>query len=548
MNHETIWIVEHQSEIASILAFTLEEMGHTVYVMESGGEVLSSQQPQPALVLVDLHLPGLTGKDLLVALRSRGITAPVIVLAQQGEPEDIVDAFRLGAADYLTLPVRDAQLVAAVNRVLTQYNATQERDALLRQVQQANQTLERRIRDQQTIAALGKAVVSTTDTHVLFQKIIDGGVYVSQAQIGWLMLRHANRSVMVLAAHRGLPQPLHTWLHRPWDDGISLQVARYGKPLTLRGKAISQLQEIRDIGKSLLAVPLIAGKDDIAGVLVMLRKEALPFSEHDQAMLSAVADYAAISIINARMMRVLDERAHRLQRMTRVIKLSEQTKAALLKNTSMALREPLTSALGYTEMVLEEQLGALNNEQTQALTIIQEKIAMTAQVAEHLSSISDRDPTAENEAINLQAVVTRVLEQQQKIAQSLGLSFKTIFHGRSDTLHFTPAHLERVIEAIIVNVFHLAPPGSQLLIETNETSDKHLVLSIRSKTEMLTTEQAARLTRLETQGVVQRHSRFSGISIELLLAKEISAFYGAELQVKTETRQEIEFRLLFAPQ
>ncbi len=547
MNHEIIWIVEQQSEIASMLAFTLEEIGHTVYVMESGGAALSSQQPQPALVLADLHLPGLTGKDLLVALRSRGITAPVIVLAQQGEPEDIVQAFRLGAADYLTLPVRDAQLVAAVNRVLEQHSATRERDALLRQVQQTNQTLERRIRDQQTIAALGKAVVSTTDTHVLFQKIVDGGVYVSQAQIGWLMLQHANHSAMVLASHHGLPQPLNTRLHRHWDDGISLQVARLGQPLTLSGKAISQLQKIKNIGKSLLAVPLMAGKDDIAGVLVMLRNEALPFSEHDQAMLSAVADYAAISIINARMMRVLDERALRLQRMARVIKLSEQIKASLLKNTSMALREPLTSALGYTEMVLEEQLGALNNEQTQALTIIQEKIAVTSQVAEHLTSISDRDP-AENKDANLQAIVTRVLEQQQKIAQSLDLSFKTIFDGRSDTWHFTPTHLERVLEAIVVKVFNLAPPGSQLLIETNETSDKRLVLSVRSQTERLTTKQATRLTRFETQGLVQRHSRFSGISIELLLAKEICAFYGAELQVKTETHQGIEFRLLFAPQ
>ncbi len=548
MNHEIIWIVEHQSEIASMLAFTLEEIGHTVYVMESGGAALSSQQPQPALVLADLHLPGLTGKDLLVALRSRGITAPVIVLAQQGEPEDIVQAFRLGAADYLTLPVRDAQLVAAVNRVLEQHSATRERDALLRQVQQTNQTLERRISDQQTIASLGKAVVSTTDTHVLFQKVVDGGVYVSQAQIGWLMLQHANHSVMVLAAHHGLPQDLHTWLHRPWDDGISLQVARHGKPLALSGEAISQLQKIKNIGKSLLAVPLIAREDDVAGVLVMLRKEALPFSEHDQAMLSAVADYAAISIINARMMRVLDERARRLQRMAKVIKLSEQIKASLLKNTSMALREPLTSALGYTDMVLEEQLGALNNEQTQALSIIQAKIAVTSQVAEHLTSVSDRDPTAENKVANLQAVVTHVLEQQQKIAQSLGISFKTIFDGRSDTLHFTPTHLERVIEAIIVNAFNLAPSGSQLLIETNETSDKRLFLSVRSQTERLTTEQVTRLTRFETQGLVQRHSRFSGISIELSLAKEICAFYETELQIKTGTHQEIEFRLLFAPQ
>ncbi|GAB4520940.1 MAG: hypothetical protein Fur0018_00990 [Anaerolineales bacterium] len=546
MRNETIWIVEHQPEIASSLALTIEDMGYTARIMESGGAALSASSPAPALILADLHLPGLTGKDLLVALKSQGILAPVIILSPREEPGDIIQAFRLGAADYLTLPVREAELVSTVTRVMEQHGASQERDSLLQQVQQANERLQRQIQDQQVIAALGKAVVATTDTHLLFQKIVDGAVHLCQADVGWLMVKHAENRLMVLAAFHGRPELLRPWLHRPWNDNVSLYVERQGKTLALNGKSLGAFALLKNIGQALLAAPLIIGSNEVSGVLVMLRTADIPFTEHDQARISAVADYAAIAMLNARMMLVLNERARRLERMTHSIKLSEHTKSSLLRNISMALREPLTSALGYSEMLLEEQLGALNKEQTQAMMIVRDKLAITSSVAEHLTAISDQDPTSERDEANLQAIIQRVWENQQDIAQHLELHLETAFHGRSDLLKFNPSHLERVIEAVLVNAFSLAPRGAHLLLETTATPEDRLCFSLRGQVTPLTTAQVKRLTHLDTQGLVQRQSYFTGISIGLSLAKEIAAFYGAELQVLTEQRDQIEFRLLFA--
>jgi GAF domain-containing protein len=68
------------------------------------------------------------------------------------------------------------------------------------------------------------------------------------------------------------------------------------------------------LGKAALVVP-IKVRDQAMGVICVARQEHRPFSERNQAMLEAVADYASISLVNARLFMALETRAQRLQRM-----------------------------------------------------------------------------------------------------------------------------------------------------------------------------------------------------------------------------------------
>ena len=77
-------------------------------------------QQAPDLVVADLILPGLSGKDLLVAFNSPEMQVPVIVLARKGQENDVIQAFRLGAVDYLLSAYREAEVATAVERVLKQ--------------------------------------------------------------------------------------------------------------------------------------------------------------------------------------------------------------------------------------------------------------------------------------------------------------------------------------------------------------------------------------------------------------------------------------------
>jgi two-component system NtrC family sensor kinase len=183
---ERVLLVENDPEISDLIARqTLQPLGYKVEVV--GGAAPAIQEAVrfvPDVILANLNLPGLSGKDLLVALSSQGLDVPIIVIAHKGMEGDVIQAFRLGAADYLGWPVREAEVVAAVERVLKQVRAKRERETLARQLKQTNQELQRRVRELTTIFAIGKAVTSITDPRILLEKIVEGAVYVTEADSG----------------------------------------------------------------------------------------------------------------------------------------------------------------------------------------------------------------------------------------------------------------------------------------------------------------------------------------------------------------------------
>ena len=84
----------------------------------------------PDLIIADLNLPGLSAKDLLVALAAQGVNTPLLVIANKGQEQEIIQAFRLGAADYLLWPARDAEVLSVVERVLGRVHETCDRQRL----------------------------------------------------------------------------------------------------------------------------------------------------------------------------------------------------------------------------------------------------------------------------------------------------------------------------------------------------------------------------------------------------------------------------------
>lgn len=311
--HERVLIVDEDPEVLDLLARqVLEPMGYELSsANDAGSAIQQSLNFSPDLIIASLTLPGLSGKDLLVALRSQGMEVPMLVMAPEGMEADAIQAFRLGARDYLVKPLREAEAVAAVERALNEIRLRRERKQLAGQLAESNRKLERRVRELTTIYGIGKAVTSTTNRDQLFSKIIEGSLYVTEADMGWILLSEEEGDERILAAQRGLPPEFIGRLHEPWDDGVSSLVVLSGESLRIQGEALSQFKVAR-IGRAALIVP-IKVRDQAIGVICAARKDSRPFSDRNQAMLEAVADYASISIVNARLFKALEERAEKLE-------------------------------------------------------------------------------------------------------------------------------------------------------------------------------------------------------------------------------------------
>jgi DNA-binding response OmpR family regulator len=114
-----VLIVEDNADLAYGLRNNLEIEGYEVDVADDGRAGLDIlQRRTPALVVLDLMLPGMDGFRVLRTLRERGHALPVLVLTARGEEADKVRALRMGADDYITKPFGLLELLARVEALL----------------------------------------------------------------------------------------------------------------------------------------------------------------------------------------------------------------------------------------------------------------------------------------------------------------------------------------------------------------------------------------------------------------------------------------------
>jgi two-component system alkaline phosphatase synthesis response regulator PhoP len=114
----TILIVDDEPKITRLGADYLERSGFTVSVAHDGGEALMrARTERPALVVLDLGLPGLDGLDVTRQLRRDG-DVPILMLTARDDETDRIIGLELGADDYVTKPFSPRELVARVRAIL----------------------------------------------------------------------------------------------------------------------------------------------------------------------------------------------------------------------------------------------------------------------------------------------------------------------------------------------------------------------------------------------------------------------------------------------
>ncbi len=133
-----VLLIEDHADVADLYQLKLQLEGYRVAVARTGAAGLAlANSLRPDLVLLDLHLPGMDGLDLLARLRAQDETrgTPVVVITEDDNPELMSAAEELGTSGYiikaLTLPKRLAEVVSTA---LTQ----RDRSATLRANRQAS--------------------------------------------------------------------------------------------------------------------------------------------------------------------------------------------------------------------------------------------------------------------------------------------------------------------------------------------------------------------------------------------------------------------------
>jgi DNA-binding response OmpR family regulator len=364
---EQILIVESDPDISDLIARqALKPLGYNVSVVEEAASAIKrAVQTQPDLIIANLNLPGLSGKDLLAALSSQNVSSPLVVVAEKGQEQDVIQAFRLGAVDALFWPARDAEVVRVVERALQQTREARARQKLGRQLDTTHQELDTKLRQLTTMLAIGKAVISITDQRVLFDRILEGAQLVSQADMAWLMLRDDNTKAFLLRAYRNLPPAWAKKLNQPLDDGVSALVTLSGESLTIHGTPLDKFK-VASLGKAAAVLPIKA-QNEVIGLLVVVWKTDREPDKIVLTLLEAAADFASISLVNARLFRAIEETKG-------AAKSTEKSRNAVVEALRVSIREEMRVSLYPLEALISGQPGPLTREQEQALKTIQNSL------------------------------------------------------------------------------------------------------------------------------------------------------------------------------
>ena len=125
-------VCEDDPGIRRVVLEALRIAGHDAVVAHDGGEALSQFAEDDAIdvVVLDIGLPDADGRDVCLALRSAGQTAPVLFLTALGSVHDKLSGFSVGADDYLAKPFDVKELLARIDVLARRGRDVRDRPAV----------------------------------------------------------------------------------------------------------------------------------------------------------------------------------------------------------------------------------------------------------------------------------------------------------------------------------------------------------------------------------------------------------------------------------
>jgi FixJ family two-component response regulator len=117
-----IFVVDDDPGIRETLSMVLSLGGYQVICFADGAALLAVARTQtPACILLDVHIPGKSGLDILKELRGEDYPAPIFMISGQGDITMAVSAIKNGALDFIEKPFRGSEIVARLDEAIDAY-------------------------------------------------------------------------------------------------------------------------------------------------------------------------------------------------------------------------------------------------------------------------------------------------------------------------------------------------------------------------------------------------------------------------------------------
>lgn len=352
----TIYVIDGDNDERELLVESaLKPFGYTVKDTGDGNEGLQMVLKQvPDVLLLDLKPDGLSGTDFLIAIQAQAIAIPVIVIAPQGGERDALQAFRLGARDYLVRPVRETEMIQAVERALKDVRFQRERDSLVSEVQHADAEANQRLKELKTLMSIGKAVSALDTLDEIFERVIRAATQLTGADAVGFFIRNESDQ-LIFRAGENLTREIQEKLNKPVEDDLAALVLRSQETYLASGEGLRKYRPTMSNATSVIYAPLVV--HERAFGLLWVASTGPSFAAHLKDVVSALADYAAIAIFNVRLMGQMRERTAQQQKAEK--EAGKPGDITGLSGALRAIRAPVTEVLTNMTLFKTGEMGPL---------------------------------------------------------------------------------------------------------------------------------------------------------------------------------------------
>ena len=312
MARETILVIDADAERQQLLVDdVIAPAGYRHLEADSGAQGLRlASEARADAVILNADLPGEDGWTILKQLRRLDESLPVIFTSSDPSAEPAVRAFRLGAFDYFVAPLSAGEVRERLTQALDRSPSQAEpSETLMERLMETNRQLQRHLQELNTVYEIGRSVTSVLDLDQVLNRVVEAGVYMAEAEEGLLLLLDSQGSDLYLRAATGVEEDLGRNLRVRVADSAAGRAIRSDRPVLISGETAKISTGY--LVKTLLYLPLRVPERGVIGVLgIANRRSEMEFSERDIYLLSALADYAAVAIENARLFEAMEiERA-----------------------------------------------------------------------------------------------------------------------------------------------------------------------------------------------------------------------------------------------
>ena len=538
-----ILVVDDIADNLRVVGDILEQEGYGITFAISGKQALKRiETARPDLILLDLMMPEMDGLQVCEILKADKNFAeiPIIFLTASHEHQNLLEAFKRGAVDYLTKPFNLPELLVRVRTHLELKQAKANLDRLNGVLEQKVQQRTAQLRTALNFEAIAKDIIervrdSLDESQILATvvKELVTSLQLDRCQTGIYDLEAATSTI----THEYSPS-LPTTLKTVYNFAELAEI--YQQLLAGSSVQFSKLPDLQGLqlpkSVSILACPLKDERQTIGDLwLYRLNREA--FSDGEIRLVEQVAASCAIAIRQARLYCAAQLQVEELERLNRL-------KDDFLKTISHELRTPLTNIeMGAETLKMLFELPEWREKHFQAATesleVLEAGCQTEIKLVNDLLDLAHLD--ASSEPVNVEPVDLNLL-----ISYSVKLFTQRIKHQKQELTIDVPQKLpliktnlsvlERILNELLNNACKYTPQEETIKISA-ELSEQTLKLTVANSGVELNDTELERIFEKFYRIPQQDRWQHGGTGLGLALVKKQVEYLGGTIQTSSQNQQ-----------